>query len=257
MHVSQAIHCLTRHLVSPDQAVDRLGLLHEAAGLLKIYRRFFPDEFAARNLKPIFGTDDLHEALAECLRLVSERLFEIPDGYFDGMACEDLPLDSIPIEPMFGEWWDADFEDLTPLWHVLLILLGEVEPDDPEDETMRAALDARQRWQDRGIDCDRLARLCRRQGGPLRWLHLALFTICLGTGNPWLDASYECPITGVEWTARNVNYLRKSWLEARQACDRILDLNKWVGEDQVNIHRLLDLWSRALVPRPCGHGQLS
>ena len=135
MHAAQAIHYLTRHLVSPDQAVNRLGLLHEAAGLLKIYRRFFPDEFAARNLKPILGTDDLHEALAECLRLVSERLFEIPDGYFDGMACEDLPLDSIPIEPMFGEWWNADIEDLTPLWQVLLILLGEVEPDDPEDES--------------------------------------------------------------------------------------------------------------------------
>jgi len=257
MHAAQAINYLTRHFVSPDQAVDRLSFLHEAAGLLKIYRHFFPDECAARNLKPILGTDDLHEALAECLRLVSERLFEIPDGYFDGMACEDLPLDSIPIEPMFGEWWDADIEDLMPLWQVLLTLLGEVEPDYPEDEEIRSAHGARRQWQDGGIDCDRLARLCRRQGGPLRWLHLALLTIDLSAGNPWLDASYECPILGVEWTVRNVNYLRKSWLEARQACDRILSLDKWLGEDAANIHRLLDLWSRALVTRPCGHDQLS
>jgi hypothetical protein len=257
MHAAEAVNYLTRHFVSPDQAVGRLILLHEAAGLLKIYRRFFPDEFAACNLKPILGADDLQAALAECLCLVSERLFEIPDCYFDGVACEDLSLDSIPIEPMFGEWREAGIEELTTLWQVMLILIGEGEPDYLEDEAIRAAIGARRQWQDQVIDCDRLARLCRRQVGPLRWLHLALLTICLGTGNPWLDASYECPISGVEWTVRNVNYLRKSWLEARQACDRILSLDKWLGEDAANIYRLLDLWSRGLVTRPCGHGQPS
>lgn len=257
MRAAQAIHYLTRHFVSPDQAVDRLSFLHEATGLLKIYRRFFPDEFAARSLKLILGTDDLHEALAECLRLVSERLFEIPDYLFDGITCEELPLSYIPIEPVFGEWRDADIGELMPLWQVLLILLGEVEPDDPKDEVIRAALGARRQWQDRGIDCDRLARLCRRQGEPLRWLHLALLTIDFSAGNPWLDASYECPILGIEWTVSNVNYLKKKWLEANHACDHILSLNKWLGEDAANIHRLLDLWSRALVTRACSHNQQS
>ncbi|MCI0392144.1 MAG: hypothetical protein MOB07_25720 [Acidobacteria bacterium] len=257
MHAAQAIHYLTRRLVSPDQAVSRLSFLHEAAGMLKIYRHFFPDEFAACNLKPISGIDDLHAALAGCLRLVSERLFEIPDYFFDGLTCEDLPLSYVPIEPVFGEWRDAEIEDLMPLWQVLLILLGEVEPDDPEDEMIRAALGARRQWRDQGIDCDKLARLCRRRGEPLCWLHLALLTIDLSAGNPWLDASYECPILGIEWTVSNVNYLRKKWLEANHACDHILSLNKWLGEDAANIHRLLDLWSRALAPRLCSHNQPS
>jgi hypothetical protein len=218
---------------------------------------FFPDEFAARHLKPILGAEDLQAALAECLCLVSERLFEIPDCYLDGMACEDLPLDSIPIEPIFGDWQDIEISDLTTLWQVLLILLGEGEPDYPEDEAIRAAIGARRRWEDQAIDCDRLGPLCRRQVGPLRWLHLALLTICLGTGNPWLDASYERPISGVEWTVRNVNCLRKSWLEAKRACNRIMSLDKWLGEDVANIHRLLDLWSQALVTRPCDHNRQS
>jgi len=249
MHATQAVHYLTQYFASPEQAVRGLSYLDDSAELLKIYRRFFPDEFA-RNTAPIRETKDLVATLEECLRLISERLFEIPYWYFDESAYEEGPLGYIPIDPMFGDWWNMDFEDLRPLWQVLLTLVGDVTPDRSEDEVIKQVLDARQRWWNQRIDHDKVVRLCRRQRGPLRHLHTALNAVYLDTGNPWFDTSYENPIQGIEWSVRNVSYLKKSWLEAQQACDHILGLEKWLYEETANIHRLLDLWSRGLAPQP-------
>ena len=191
----------------------------------------------------------------ECLELVSRHLFEIPDYGFDGWQHEDLPLSYIPIEPIFGEWWNDDIEELMPLWQVLLILIGAWEPGDTETELFRTAANAQQQWEDKVIDCDRLARLCRRASEPLCWLNLALLTLDHNTGNPWLDASYECPVMGVEWTTRNVRCLRKSWLEAQQACQHIAQLDEWLNKDVTRIHSLLALWSQALTTRPPSYAQ--
>ncbi|HEX9002385.1 MAG TPA: hypothetical protein VGB07_20930 [Blastocatellia bacterium] len=245
-----AIEYLTCRFISPQQAVNRLGDLDEAAALLKIYHRFFPQEFAASRRRVIARAGDLQAALVECLELVSKHLFEIPDYCFDGWRNEDLPLSYIPIEPIFGEWWNDDIEELMPLWQVLLILIGAWEPSDAENELFRTAANAQQQWQDKVIDCDRLARLCRRVSEPLCWLNLALLALDHNTGNPWLDASYECPITGVEWTTRNVRCLRKNWLEAQQACKQIAQLDEWLNKDAARIHSLLALWSQALTARP-------
>lgn len=250
-----AIEYLTCRFISPQQAVKRLGDLDEAAALLKIYHRFFPQEFAATNRGVISREGDLQVALVECLEMVSRHLFEIPDYCFDGWQNEDLPLSYIPIEPIFGEWWNEDIEELMPLWQVLLILIGAWEPNDTENEIFKTATNAQQQWKDKMIDCDKLARLCRRVSEPLCWLNLALLTLDHSTGNPWLDASYECPITGVEWTTRNVRCLRKSWLEAQQACKQIAQLDEWLNKDAARIHSLLALWFQALTARPRSYAQ--
>lgn len=255
MNPALAIEYLTCRFISPQQAVNRLGDLDEAAALLKIYHRFFPQEFAASRRRVIARAGDLQAALVECLELVSKHLFEIPDYCFDGWQNEDLPLSYIPIEPIFGEWWNDDIEELMPLWQVLLILIGAWEPGDTENEVFRTAANAQQQWRDKVIDCDRLARLCRCTSEPLCWLNLALLTLDHNTGNPWLDASYECPITGVEWTTRNVRCLRKNWLEAQQACQHIAQLDEWLNKDAARIHSLLTLWARALTDRPRSYAQ--
>lgn len=250
-----AIEYLICRFISPQQAVNRLSDLDEAVALLKIYHRFFPQEFAASRRKVIARAGDLQATLVDCLELVSKHLFEIPDYYFDAWQHEDLPLSCIPIEPIFGEWWNDDIEELMPLWQVLLILIGAWEPGDTENEVFRTAANVQQQWQDKVIDCDRLARLCRRVSEPLCWLNLALLTLDHNTGNPWLDASYECPITGVEWTTRNVRCLRKNWLEAQQACQRIAQLDEWLNKDAARIYPLLVLWSQALTVRPRSYAQ--
>ncbi|MBL8172573.1 MAG: hypothetical protein JNJ50_30895 [Acidobacteria bacterium] len=249
-----AIEYLTCRFISPQQAVNRLGDLDEAAAVLKIYHRFFPQEFVAGRRRVISRAGDLQAALVECLGLVSKHLFEIPDYCFDGWQNEDLPLSYIPIEPIFGEWWNDDIEELMPLWQVLLILIGAWEPGDTENKLFRTAANAQQQWQDKVIDCDRLARLCRRVSEPLCWLNLALLTLDHNTGNPWLDASYECPITGVEWTTRNVRCLRKNWLEAQQACQQIAQLDAWLGRDVAHLQQFLDLWMQALTLRQRNKG---
>jgi hypothetical protein len=252
MNVAQAIESLTHHSITPEQAVNKLSYLAGVTEALKIYRHFFPKEFAAcnLNLRPITGTEDLQATVEKCLRLVNKKLFVIPDWYFDERAYEEFPLGHIPIDPMFDEWWNTFFEDLTPLWQVLLILLGEVKPDCadyPEGEMIKDAITARQLWEGHRIDWDKLAHLCRRQRRPLRHLHLALTALYFDTGNPWMDATYEAPITQYEWSVRNVRYLKKSWQEALQANDQIWSLDKWLCEEAPRIHQLLDLWSRALV----------
>src|SRR5262245_61350060 len=105
MHATQAVDNLTQYFASPNQAVRGLSILDDSTELLKIYRRFFPNEFA-QNLTPIRGSEDRLAAMGECLRLISERLFEIPYWYFDERAYEGELLGDIPIDPRFGEWWN-------------------------------------------------------------------------------------------------------------------------------------------------------
>jgi hypothetical protein len=186
MNPALAIEYLTCRFISPQQAVNRLGDLDEAAAVLKIYHRFFPQEFAASRRRVIARAGDLQATLVDCLELVSKHLFEIPDYCFDGWQNEDLPLSYIPIEPIFGEWWNDDIEELMPLWQVLLILIGAWEPGDTENELFRTAASAQQQWQDKVIDCDRLARLCRRASEPLCWLNLALLTLATTPAIPGL-----------------------------------------------------------------------
>ena len=108
MNPAFAIEYLNCRFISPQQAVNRLGDLDEAVALLKIYHRFFPQEFSASRRRVIARAGDLQAALVECLELVSKHLFEITDYCFDGWQNEDLPLSYIPIEPIFGEWWNDD-----------------------------------------------------------------------------------------------------------------------------------------------------
>lgn len=250
MHATQAIHYLTRHFISPNRAINSLSHLYKATGLLKIYRHFFSEEFAASDLRLISEIGGLHDVLTECLDLVRQRLFEIPDYLFEEMVEDDLPLTEIPIEPMFGEWWNEEFEDMTLLWQILVTLLGENEANSSDHGAIRVVIDARRRWQDQVINYDSLASLCGCRQTPLRKLCVALLTLDHSTGNPWLDATYECPIRGIEWTVRNVNYLREKWAEAQQVSDDIMDLNEWLSKDAAHIYELLALWEQALMLRP-------
>jgi hypothetical protein len=247
MDASKAIDYLTRRSISIDKAIHKLSYLDEVSEALKIYQHFFPKEFASDKLKPIREIGDLHATLEKCLRLINQHLFNLPDWYFDELAHEES-LNYVPIEPIFGEWWDIDFEELAPLWQVLLILTREVTLDWVESEMGRiigAANNARRQWKDRKTDFYKLARLCRRQAPPLRHLDLALSVLSFNTGNPWLDTTYESPIT-VDWTVENIKHLRKSWREAIQANKHIDSLDHWLSEDESHISELLNLWSRAL-----------
>ena len=47
MNPALAIEYLSCRFISPQQSVNRLGDLDEAVALLKVYHRFFPQEFAA------------------------------------------------------------------------------------------------------------------------------------------------------------------------------------------------------------------
>lgn len=255
MNPALAIDYLTKHFASPNQAVRKLDDLNEAAGLLRIYQYFFPAEFRASNCRLITRAGDLQTTLVNCLELVSRNLFEIHDSFFDGMIEDDLPLSYIPIEPIFAEWWNDDADEMMLLWQALLILIGAWEPYDTDDETIQAAFKAGQQWQNRAIDCDKLTRLCHRADEPLCWLNLAVRTLDHSTGNPWLDASYECPIVHYDWTVRNVLHLKRRWREAQQACNRIMKLNEWLGEDVAHTHQLLALWSRALADRRSDQNQ--
>jgi hypothetical protein len=49
--------------------------------------------------------------------------------------------------------------------------------------------------------------------------------------------------------------LRKSWLEAQQACQHIAQLDEWLNKDAARIHSLLALWSQALTTRPRSYAQ--
>jgi hypothetical protein len=249
MQVIQAINLLTDRFLSPEQAVNQLRVFQEAGGLLRVCQHFFPNEFATCNRALMARADELHEALTECLELVSNNLFVIPDFLLDEMDVEDLPFSSIPIEPFLQEWWNDDFDEMFLLWQVLLVLIGAAEIDEISSDTLRAANHARQQWEDRILDCSKLARACRRAAPPLCWLNKALLTLDHSTGNPWLDASYECPIQGYDWTIRNAKFLQKKWREANEVFTQIMSLNAWLNEDDSRIHQVLALWAQGLIPR--------
>ena len=237
-----ALAYLQTRRMSARRAVTVLKRLGSTAQLLSLFARFFPHEFQAQKFSLLGSEDKLIAAEIAFLRLVSQRLFPIPDYLLDEYECYEEGLISIPIEPLFGDWWNEDPEDLPLIYRLPLVLAGMIPAGEELEAYFPAAFSSDHRPK---MDWERLEMVCRAAGTPLSALWLAVLITDHSTGNVWLDASYEIAGMEVVWTAENMEYLAEAFTDAQAKLDEVFALDEWLKQDQDHLRQAVALWVEA------------
>jgi hypothetical protein len=246
---AEAVAWLQRRRLSAPSAVSTLREINGAANLLGLFKHFFPAAFARQEGLLLDAPERLREAQLEFLRLVSRRFFYIPEVYYEdaALAAEELPVSYIPVDPFLPDWWNEDPGDLPVIFQTLLALGGRLADEAEWTEGVRQAVEAGKKFEGRKLDPGRLAAASKKAKGPLKYLALALDVLDHDTGNPWLDTSYDMPLTDAEWSAENVTLLAKAFREARRIQKKVFALDRWLGADAARTKELVALWSQALA----------
>ena len=239
-----ALAYLKTRRTSARRAVAVLKRLGSTTQLLALFARFFPHEFQAQKFSPLGSEDQLIAAEIAFLRLVGQRLFPIPDYLLDDYESFDEGLISIPVEPLFGDWWNEDPEDLPLVFRLPLALAGLIPSGEELDayfpEAFREASDHRPK-----IDWERLEMVCATATAPLSALWLAVLITDHSTNNVWLDASYEIAATEIVWTAENMEYLAEAFTAAQAKLDEVFALDEWLKQDPDHLRQAVALWVEA------------
>jgi len=173
-----ALAYLQTRRVSARRAVTVLKRLGSTAQLLSLFAKFFPLEFQEQKFSLLGSEDQLIAAEIAFLRLVGQRLFPVPEYLLDDYERYEEGLISIPVEPLFGDWWNEDPEDLPLVFRLPLSLAGmipageEIEAYFPE--AFRETSEHRPK-----IDWERLEMVCSGAAPPLSalWLSTVVATI--------------------------------------------------------------------------------
>lgn len=226
-------------LTSARQAIEEIAVWQEASRLLRLYRRYFPSEFArsTAGLTIPRSRDEpgYSERELEFLRLVDTHLFPLPDLLFD---TERLP--SIPVYPRGVDWDDAP-ENLCLAIRAVMALF--VEQDFPWSNWLPPTLHV----EAGELDWAKFKHLCQYGKGAVRQFPLLVELVAHDTGNLWLDTSFDCDWELFEWEEAAMNHLAREW---QRACDLIAQIN--CALDRINAHpryyltRLVRLWNRAI-----------
>lgn len=230
-----------------DMARNRIGLLRDSARLLHLFEEVFPDEFAARveegESSGVLGT--VPRRLQRFFDLVRERLFPLPDFYFEVDEAEDW-LRAVPFWPLLPDDYDVAIDEL-PTYHKLVLalmdgdfrkgLLAELLGEQRAEQFLEAGT---------RIDSERLKRMCERAGGPIEHFLLALDVVARSTGNDWIDISQEdCGACEIEWSAEALHILAEEYRKADAILDRVRAFDDWLEEDTSHLEMACAFWMRA------------
>ena len=240
-----ALAYLQTRRVSARRAVTVLRRLGSTAQLLALFAKFFPLEFQAQKFSLIGSEDKLIAAEIAFLRLVGQRLFPIPEYLLDEYERYDEGLISIPVEPLFGDWWNEDPEDLPLVFRLPLSLAGMIPAGEELEAYFPEAFTSDHRPK---IDWERLEMVCSTAPPPLSALWLAVLITDHSTDNVWLDASYEIAAAEVVWTAENMEFLAEAFTDAQAKLDEVFALDEWLKQDPDHLRQAVALWAEACAP---------
>ena len=209
---------------SVRQACQNLYDLLNSVWVFRLYKQFFPREYK-RSQAPLLieHVDSFNTRELEFFRLVNERLFPILEDVLDEWGQDSERDSTIPFTPMGLDWMDSLYEWTLPVQVFALMMMGDsldgdqlaaIGPGTPQLTAFDGRLYA--------IDWRRFTRLCRQAGGLMELVPTALDVVGHGTGNLWLDVTYETldAVEVREWTPENVKYLARQWRKAKKLMEK-------------------------------------
>lgn len=226
-------------LTPARRAIDRLNELRDSSRILHLYRRHFPEDFArstASTVIPGHADEPGHsEREVEFFALVDRHLFPLPEFLFDS---ERLP--SIPVYPQ-GVDWEEDRENLRlSLGAAMALVSGE------EDELWKTYLPSNLSPEDSPRDWEKLQGMCAQANGLTARFPLLLDLVTHGTGNLWLDTSWENAWEDIPWDEKAMDHLINEWRKAQAIWARLDPLLDHIDRHpRYWLRRLVTLWNRA------------
>lgn len=149
------------------------------------------------------------------------------------------------------DWWNMDLDDLHWACKITLFLLDEklfigndgsvvheIEEyfeDCPAIEMPRHGKTNRQLF----------AKLCSKAKGHYATVPLLLDYLSHSTGNDLLDNTPEGDTSNVEWSIEWIDYLKETFLEAKEKNRQIWDLIEWLDEQPKRWKKIFKFWNRA------------
>ncbi len=226
-------------IASARSIVDQLATLGESSGILQMYRRHFPKEYArsrARTAIPTVNDEPGYsERELEFLKLVNRKLFPINDSMIDWERVSVIPIDPQGID------WEDDPECYRPAIRAAMALAsGE------DDQFWECWLPKKLRPTNGSRDSKRLARLCRRAGGFTGRFPMLLDWVTQSTGHFWLDITWQTCWEEFPWNDESIKLLTKEWNKSRKFLRRLYPLLDRIDQHpRYWIPRLIRLWNRA------------
>ncbi len=221
-------------------ALDRLNELRESSRLLYLYRKHFPQAFArstASTVIPGQADEPGHsEREVEFFALVDRHLFPLPEFLFDSGR-----LPSIPVYPQ-GVDWEEDRENLRlSLGASMALVSGE------EDDLWKTYLPRNLRPENSPRDWEKLQEMCAKTNGLTARFPLLLDLVTHGTGNLWLDTSWEYAWEEIPWEEKAMDHLIEEWRKAQAIWARLDPLLDHIDRHpRYWLRRLVNLWNGAI-----------
>lgn len=231
------------------EAHDYLCTMLQSIQLLGLYRHYFPEEYARSKQRPIPTADEAYSPMeTEFVELVDERLFPLHIEFMLYGSGPDERSIVMPVRSLGMDWWNTEYDDLSPGWRLALFLVGEMQGDDltehqPElrpggDSPLRGIV-----WQNVQWDAfeERWKQVAETLHPSVAHVPLAIKLAYHDTGNAFLDSTDEMPIEDCYWNREDMDFLIKEYREADTMTDHINDLLEWLGSAPEHLQTVLTL----------------
>ena len=267
----EAIELLQEWLdITPLSAIVTLENMMCAAHMLKLYKHFFPKQYAASRANDRRSTNRRFSSYTdkeqEFLRLL-ENTIPINEFYLE---VEEERFDCIPLNVA-----SVDYEDVenyaTPIVVFWTLYQGEEGIQDPcsfwdriEAELPPGAELPVFRDEERSgpfeIDWKKFERLFRKTfpghiRRSLRWL---MKFVCYSTGNEFLDTTADMlgNSTLPSWNIREIRWLMEEWSRAEKINHEIDRARTWLEADHCRgLADFIHIWNQCTVETPAQPGK--
>lgn len=233
-----------------EEALTYLENLDNAFGILYLYERLFPSEFAVSFTPPLPAEHEVYSPRElEFFNLVNDRLFP-----FQIEALEDENFNGGPREKLIWIWnmgldfWSDDPSELPEGWKIMLVICGQVAPEavffgerfEQYKGIFETIISGTVGWLE-------LVWLCQHHSNPqLLELIPALEIIDHATDNIWLDYDDENPYTEANWCEEDVSELARQYGEADAILAKVNIFLEWLSQDVANVKEVIHLWNLAV-----------
>lgn len=236
----QAIAGLNALTLRASDALDGLSRLGARLEFCETVRQVRPSLYR-QHQRDCFASPERFHALIEAFYQHLETLFPTVWHGLEEECYEDHALSYIEIFPQGEMWHEWDPEQIGLAVCGALVITGEVDPPRKlAGWKPRPGL-----WNE-----DKLAALCKKQRGPLRYAVQAVRYAFHDTGNLWLDTTVEM-LEGSylpEMSTADIRFWAAEWRKAERIFRQIKTLENWLEADPANrLPQLYRLYQQARV----------
>lgn len=267
----RAIAQLVRWLPpAPADALRFLDSILSSAGMLRLYRRLFPNAYhrskASTHIPLVTSrgaAGRLETHCGFCAReweffgLVARRLFPLNVDWMEEIAAEEGRIECIYLDIPNPTAEEDGMEAYRLPMRAIAAMIGHFAAPDWEAIQDAADIDlptplTLQRAEDVSppvrVHWKRFRRLCRHGSGPMRCVPELIDVVAHDSGNFWVDVDEESVgYHQFSWTEKEVRWLAREWRAAQEVFRRSNLAMGWLERKPQRLAAVIELWNHCVT----------